>query len=281
MSAGTEGGTSPLTKGAVGLGCGCLLMMPALAGAAVVILVFGGLGVLLAPLIALILLFTGGGGQDTSAYEEDAQEMIKVIQGDGKGELDASRVPEDMAESIEEAGKLCDAIGPVVIAAQIDEASGFDGSVVGDKGEKGVSQLPPDIFERYGQDDDDNDKVSALDVKDSIMAQGRFMCDLAGQAQAMIDANEATGSTLDLALAGYRVGMDAVRAAKEVPATNEAQGYIASIRSRFPEFQGVGAPPPETTPGVTPEPTPGSTTEPAPESSGPSPTGSGPTTSSA
>ncbi|MFE9025025.1 transglycosylase SLT domain-containing protein [Streptomyces iakyrus] len=270
MSAGTgeggEGGTSTAVRNtiAAGTGCGCLLSPLALLGTLVVIIIIGGFGVLLAPLIALILLFSGGGG-DGSAGADDADEVIAVFNGDGDGELDTSTVPEDLVDPIEQAGDLCGAIGPVVIASQIERESGFNRELVGENGEEGISQLPPAVFDKYGEDDDDNDETSAFDAEDSIMAQGRQLCDLAGEAQRMIDANEATGSVLDLALAGYHVGMDAVRAAKGVPQTNEAQGYVLAVRAQFAKYAGVAAPPPGATPGVTPGVTPG--TDPVPTAS--------------
>lgn len=251
MGAGTgdgpEGGTSAGVKGGVGgIGCVVLLLLLALAGLTPVVVVFGGLGSLLSPLISIILLIQGGGG-DSSAYEAEAGTAIGIVQGDGKGDLEPSTVPEDLLDPIEEAGGLCDAIGPVVVAAQIEWESGFEASLVGEKGEEGLSQLPPDIFERYGEDDDDNDEVSALDAEDSIMAQGRYLCDLADEAQEMLDAGEATGTVLDLTLAAYEVGMDAVREAEGLPATNEAQNYVLAVRAQFTVFQGIGTPPPEAT----------------------------------
>ncbi|MBT3154925.1 transglycosylase SLT domain-containing protein [Streptomyces sp. CHD11] len=261
MSAGTEGGASTAVRDTAiaGVGCGCLLSPLVVVGTVVILIIFGGFGVLLAPLIALIMLFQGGG--DTSRYVPEGERVIGIARGDGAGELDPSTVPQGLADPIEDAGELCDAIGPVVIAAQIEQESGFDASKAGEDGEKGLSQLPPDVFDRYGEDDDDNDEVSALDAADSIMAQGRYMCDLAGEAQKMIDAGEATGTVLDLSLAAYHVGMDAVREARGLPSTQEATSYVLGIRARFALYQGIGVPPPTPT-----------TTPPSPE-----PTGSGPT----
>ncbi|MCX4904458.1 lytic transglycosylase domain-containing protein [Streptomyces sp. NBC_00878] len=257
-----EGGSSTAVRNTAvaGAGCGCLVLPLAMTVTVIVTIVYGGFGVLLAPLIALILLFSGGGGSD-SANEDTANETLTILQGDGKGELDTSTVPEDLLDPVQEAGKLCDAIGPIVIVSQIEKESGFNANLVGLNGEQGLSQLPPDIFKQFGEDDDDNDKVSALDAKDSIMAQGRYMCDLAKQAQQLLDSGEITQTTdgngttntvLDLALAGYEVGMDAVRAAKGVPQTNEALGYVLAIRAQFAKYQGIGAPPSGATPGVTP-----------------------------
>ncbi|MBJ7904625.1 lytic transglycosylase domain-containing protein [Streptomyces sp. DSM 110735] len=243
---------------AAGAGCGCLLSPVALIGTIVVVIVFGGLGVLLAPLIALILLFGGGGDSGGSSPEDQASQAVEIFNGDGKGTLDEDTVPDDLVDPIEKAGALCDAIGPIVIAAQVERESSFNASLVGPDGEKGLSQLPLDVFEKYGKDDDDNDKVSALDAADSVLAQGRYLCDLADQAQQAIDDGRAQGTALDLALAAYDVGMDSVLAAKGVPNTAEAQGYVASIRAQFAKYAGVAAPPDGATPGVTPTPTDGS-----------------------
>ncbi|WP_405916754.1 lytic transglycosylase domain-containing protein [Streptomyces sp. NBC_00728] len=261
-----EGGSSAVRNGIIaGTGCGCLLSPLALAGTLVVVVILGGFGVLLAPLIALYLLFHGGGGSPPS--QADADQSLGIFQGDGKGQLDTSTVPADLVDPIQKAGELCGAIGPIVIASQIEKESGFNSALVGPNGEKGLSQLPPDVFTQYGKDDDGNGKTSALDAKDSIMAQGRYLCELAKQGQQMIDDGEVdrsdgdgtTNSVLDLALAGYDVGMDAVRAARGVPQTNEAQGYVLAIRAQFAKYQGIGAPPSGATPGVTPAPTPTAT----------------------
>ncbi|CAM5716952.1 lytic transglycosylase domain-containing protein [Streptomyces fumanus] len=255
-----EGGSKAVRNTAVAVGgAGCLLFPAGVAGGTVVIIIFGGLGVLLAPLIALFLIlhaiFGGdGGGGYTLPGPTEASSVLAIFQGNGQGELDTSQVPEDLADTIKKAGQLCPAIGPIVIASQIEQASHFNASLVGPNGKKGISQLPPDVFEKYGEDEDDNDETSALDAKDSIMAQGRYMCDLADQAQKMIDSKEAKGSVLDLALAGYAVGMDAVRAAKGLPDTNEAQGYVSAVRAQFAKYSGAAVIPTDLpTPTITVE----------------------------
>lgn len=221
-------------------GAGCLLFPLGLAGASVIVIIFGGFGVLLAPLIAIYLFFHGifhGGGHQPGP--SDASSVIAVFEGDGHGDLDPSTVPDDLVDPIQQAGGICAAIGPIVIASQIEQASGFNASLTGPEGKQGISQLPPGIFTKYGKDDDGNGRASALDAKDSIMAQGRYMCDLADQAQRLIDADEAVGNVLDLALNGYDVGMDAVRTAKGM--TDEAQGYVAAVRAQFAKYAGVAA----------------------------------------
>ncbi|MGC4769035.1 lytic transglycosylase domain-containing protein [Micromonospora sp. DT44] len=242
---GSQKSTAVLVGAAIATVVTCLMGGPVVvvvvAGA---VFIIGGLGVLLFPLIVLIILFTGPGGSDSGDAWDRADESLAAFQGDGKGTLDRTQVPVSLADTIEDAGAICTSIGPIVIAAQIEVESRWDGTKVGADGEVGISQLPPAVFTRYGKDTDKNDKTSALDQKDSIMAQGRYLCALADEAQGLIDSKQAIGSALDLALVAYDQGMDAVREAGGIPATAQAQGYVAKVRARFGQYQGLGGPPP-------------------------------------
>ncbi|MEU4495962.1 transglycosylase SLT domain-containing protein [Streptomyces sp. NPDC023998] len=273
MSSGEGAGDQPddstknanATKIALGAagGLGCLMSPALLLGGVIVIIIIGGFGVLLAPLIALILLFGGGGGGSDPA--DDANQVVDVLQGDGKGELDPDQVPADLVEPIRNAGAICDVIGPIVIAAQIERESNFNPTLVGPDGSEGISQLPPAVFKTFGEDEDDNGKVSAFDAPDSIMAQGRYLCSLAKEVQGLLDSGQAIGSVLDLTLVAYDAGVDAVRTAGGIPATNQSQGYVVGIRALFAKYQGLGAPPPSfsptPTPSGTPQETPSGSTE--------------------
>ncbi|RCG25499.1 lytic transglycosylase domain-containing protein [Streptomyces diacarni] len=282
MSEDGGGGSSKAAMiGLASLGCGCMSLPVAAAGLVVVLIIFGGLGVLFAPIIAIILFFGGGGDGPDDGSGVDTDEVSESVQGDGKGDLDENTVPDDLADTIQEAGGICDVIGPVVIAAQIERESSFNKDMLGPNGEEGISQLPPDKFEEFGEDEDDNDETQATDPEDSIMAQGRYMCDLAEKVKPLVDSGEALDgeSVLDLTLAAYAVGLDAVQKAKAVPATTEAQSYVAGVRSNFPRFEGIGgsvAPsdfpsesiPSTSNPSVSPPPDPDGSSSPDPEESG-------------
>ncbi|GAA2695605.1 hypothetical protein GCM10010310_57380 [Streptomyces violaceolatus] len=253
MSAGSDGSgdggasTALRNTAMAGAGLGCLMSPLVLSGAAVIVVIFGGLGILLAPLIALYLLFTSGGG-GSEVTEGDATTALMIVQGDGKVDFDETTVPDDLVDPIEEAGQQCGAITAVVIASQIQAESAFDASKVGPGGRLGISQLPPKVFKQYGKDDDDNGEINARDAADSILAQGRYLCALSDQVDEALDSEAVLGDHLNLVLAAYRVGMDAVIAAKGVPAGNDIQQYILDIRSRFPVYAGIGAPPPTASP---------------------------------
>jgi hypothetical protein len=225
-----------------GLGLAGGLSSPLImAGGAVVIIIFGGLGVLLMPLIILIMIFGGGGSSGDRV--DTGEQVVEIARSDGKGELAASQVPSHLVETLNDAGAKCGTISPIILAAQIETDSNWDAAKVGPDTKQGISQLPKAIFDKYGEDTDDNDKTQATDPKDSITAQAKHFCALAEQVQALKDSGQTTDNVLDMTLAAYHVGIDAVLEAKGVPADREALGYVVGVRSRFARYQGVGAPP--------------------------------------
>ncbi|WP_434741223.1 CAP domain-containing protein [Micromonospora sp. SH-82] len=214
------------------------LPVPLIIGGVFIILI-GLLYLLLLPVILLMVLvwaIFGGGPEDPNQAAKDA---MAAGETDGTSSLSTAWVPTALVSTIEDAGDICTSIGAVVIASQIQVASTWDNTKVGPNGEKGISQLPPDVFDEYGEDVNDNDKTSATDPKDSIMAQGEYMCDLAEEAQGLLDGGQAIGSVLDLTLAAYYGGMDAVREAGGVPDDNGTKAYIYRVRGHFGQFMGV------------------------------------------
>ncbi|MER7167824.1 CAP domain-containing protein [Micromonospora sp. NPDC000207] len=214
------------------------LPVPLLLGGIFIVLV-GLLYLLLLPVILLMVLvwaIFGGGPEDPNQAAKDA---MAASETDGTSRLSRAWVPTALASTIRDAGEICTSIGAVVIASQIQVASNWDNTLVGPNGEKGISQLPPDVFDKYGEDTNDNGRTSATDPKDSIMAQGEYMCDLAKQAQRLLDGGRAIGSVLDLTLAAYHGGMDAVREAGGVPDDNGTKAYIYRVRGHFGQYMGV------------------------------------------
>lgn len=264
MGAGTAGkGQSSDNKGtntiimaaAAGTGVsGCLLfpviILVLLAG----VLVICAIGFFFWPLVIICSIFGCGGGDGEASVDNDR--VSEVFASDGSGELNEAAVPAGFLEYVKDAGEECDRIGPMVIAAQIQQASQWNEKLVGVGGKKGISQLPPDKFDEFGEDDDDNDSTSALDGGDSIRAQGRYMCSLSKEIETLTASNEVKGDHLDLTLAAYSLGLDAVKKAKGVPAEGGAQSYVYGIRSSFAIYSdAIKLPEGETYPTISPLPT--------------------------
>ncbi|MEH1028383.1 CAP domain-containing protein [Micromonospora profundi] len=263
MSGSSAGGESSGTRialisAAIGGGMALMSSPIALALGGALVVVVGALYILLLPLILLIWLFGGfsgsGGGPDIDV-QDAARQSIEAGRGDGKGELDTEQVPTSLSETIEDAGKECTQIGPVVIAAQIQVGSGWYTAKVGEDGKVGISQLDPEIFEKYGEDTDDNDKTRPEDPEDSIMAQAKYMCALAKEVQTLLDEGQVIGNVLDLTLSAYQDGIDAVREAGGVSPSTNTRAYVAKVRAYFGQYMGLLGEPystPQTT-GPSPE----------------------------
>ncbi|MEU9222155.1 transglycosylase SLT domain-containing protein [Streptomyces sp. NPDC048376] len=209
------------------------------------------------PLVLLCDIFNFCGTDHGGSGARD--EVSMVMNGDGREELYSTSVPSDLATTIREAGAECTQIGPVVIAAQIQLESGWNRTLVGDDGEEGISQLPPDKFEEFGEDEDDNDKTSAMDPEDSIMAQGRYMCSLSKDVGTQLDAGAIEGDPLDLTLAAYNIGFETIEQAGGLPEGTEgasAKGYVTAIRASFPYYAGTLAKDGEDYPSMTSPPWP-------------------------
>jgi hypothetical protein len=252
---GSQSGSAELAAGGSLLFFGCLLpllLLCVMAGT----LVASALGYIFWPIMLLCKIGIPICKSD-SGSTTNSDVVIQAYQSDGKGQLNSQVVPSQYLTYVQDAGKECDQIGPVVIAAQIQQASGFDEKLVGPDGAEGISQLPPDKFKEFGEDSDGNGQTSALDAEDSIMAQARYMCSLAKDIDSLVANNEVKGDRLDMTLAAYKVGLDSVKQAKGVPDDDRAQSYIISVRSGFSMYlSGTGLSGGSAYPSLSPRPMP-------------------------
>ncbi|MFI7539829.1 glycoside hydrolase family 19 protein [Actinoplanes sp. NPDC049599] len=204
------------------------------------------LGVVLVCLVGVIVLTGSSGlssGADPSASGSpvDGSAYIAAMTGgDGKAALKESEVPDpELVEPLKEAAKECDLLGPVVLAAQIEVESQWDASRVGPDGEQGLAQLPPAVFTKYGKDDDKNGKISALDAKDAIFAQARYLCALGDEIKKLLDDRKVIGDRLTLTLLAWDYGVDAVKEAGGV-AMPSMDSYPMLVRTLFKKYEDDG-----------------------------------------
>jgi predicted chitinase len=196
-------------------------------------------------LVVLIIIILLSGSQMTS-YSADPSNtsgpgaggsvLTELSGGAGRGTFDEASVPDqNLVEPIKAAAKECDLLTPVIIAAQIAYASNFDAKKEGQGGRKGFSQLEPDVFSRFGKDDDNSGESSALDPRDSIYAHARYFCHLAGETKRLLDERKVVGDHLTLTLMAWDIGLEAVKIQGGMPVLN-LSSYPFQVRRLFARY---------------------------------------------
>ncbi|OZF41287.1 MULTISPECIES: M23 family metallopeptidase [Nocardiaceae] len=164
----------------------------------------------------------------------------------GEADLAPGKVPPEFEPWVIRAGNTCPQIRPPVIAGQLKQESGFNPRAVSPDGAEGAAQFMPGTWPGYGRDDDGNGSVSPYDIGDAVMAQGRYMCEIAGQ----VDAGIANGSIsapngpLELYLAAYNAGFGAVQSSGGFPTgspdyVNQTRPYADLIQQYATEFASI------------------------------------------
>lgn len=125
---------------------------------------------------------------------------------------------------------------PALLAAQLHQESGFSTGrdTISSADARGPAQFVPGTWATWGRDSDGNGVADPFDVGDAVMAQGRMMCSLIGQAK----SSGISGDVRALALAGYNAGWGAVLKAHGIPDLLETQNYVRVILSTLKKFEG-------------------------------------------
>lgn len=142
-------------------------------------------------------------------------------------------VPSAYLDDLETAAAGCPGLSPALLAAQLQQESGFDPNAVSPADAQGIAQFMPGTWLSYGTDSDGDGAASPFDPEDAIAAQGRLMCELLDLAR----GSGLPGDPVALALAGYNAGWGAVAASGGVPPYAETQAYVAAILTALPDFE--------------------------------------------
>jgi cell wall-associated NlpC family hydrolase len=184
------------------------------------------MGVLGLGLVALATVFDGA---------PPASAAAPPIPGTGGG-LRAGSIPKQYEALVLEAGSMCAAAPPAIIAAQIRQESGWNPNAVSPSGAEGISQFLPGTWPQWSKPGE-----SPFDPSAAIPAQGRYDCAIARTmtlAQKGGQLPETTDLT-SLMLAGYNAGPSKVLAAHGIPPITQTQGYVRSILAAAPDFAGA------------------------------------------
>jgi len=145
-------------------------------------------------------------------------------------------VPAQWRAAVQAAGASCPAVSPPLIAAQIQQESGWNPGAVSALGALGLSQFMPGTWAGQGIDVNHDGTASPLDPLDAIATQGHYDCSLAA------DLAGVPGDRQDTVLAGYNAGSGAVLRYDGVPPYPETQGYVGSIRALMVTYAAAGPP---------------------------------------
>jgi cell wall-associated NlpC family hydrolase len=140
----------------------------------------------------------------------------------------AGPIPAEDVGPIINAGRSCPTLSPGLLAAQLQQESGFDPAARSSAGAVGIAQFLPATWQTWGVDGNGDGKADPLDPADAIVAAARYDCALAASVAHL------GGDTVRLMLAAYNAGPGAVIAAGGVPPYAETQTYVARILAAEP-----------------------------------------------
>lgn len=134
-------------------------------------------------------------------------------------------VPARFRAEVKQAGKECTGIPAQVIAAQLEQESGWDPDAVSPSGARGIAQFMPDTWEYWGRDLNGDGRADPHHAGEAIDAQGRLMCFLHGEAT----RSGIRKDPVVLALAAYNAGWGPVEENGGVPPFPETRDYVDRI----------------------------------------------------
>lgn len=191
---------------------------------------------LAAAVIGLGFMAIAGGAQQQSTATAQCRQAPAVEtagttddDGDEDGEDEDSdggegleTVPEEYREALQSASAES-GLAVEVLAAQIDQESGWNPDAVSSAGAEGLTQFMPATWETHGGGGD------PFDPEDAIAAQGRYMGVLWEEVEPYADDDERTH--IELTLAAYNAGPGAVATHEGIPPFSETEDYVDAILS--------------------------------------------------
>ena len=166
--------------------------------------------------------------------------VVSVVLATAVGALGVARtglaagapVPSELAPVIEAAGTSCALVTPALLAAQLNQESGFRSDAVSPAGAEGIAQFLPGTWASWGVDADGDGVADPFDPVDAIWSDARLLCSLVARAE----RSGLPGPVVALALAGYNAGWGAVLRFGAVPPFPETQRYVRAILSAVPVY---------------------------------------------
>ncbi|MDI2125835.1 NlpC/P60 family protein [Yinghuangia seranimata] len=150
-----------------------------------------------------------------------------------------ARVPAQYRQWIAKAGQVCPEVTPQLLAAQMEQESGWDPLIVSPVGAQGIAQFMPGTWATWATDGDGDGTKSVWSPADAILAAAHYDCALAAQVRGYVDSGRAHGNIQDLMLAAYNAGPNRIVEYGGIPPFAETQGYVRTIRALMDKYQSI------------------------------------------
>jgi len=133
-------------------------------------------------------------------------------------------VPAAYEQLVQKWGNMCSALNPALLAAQLQQESGFNPHAESSAAAKGIAQFVPQTWAAHGIDGNGDGRRDINDPKDAIPSAASYDCELAKYVK------DAQGDRTDNMLAAYNAGAYAVIKYSGVPPYSETKHYVETIR---------------------------------------------------
>jgi soluble lytic murein transglycosylase-like protein len=135
-------------------------------------------------------------------------------------------VPPEYRSLVVAAAATCPGLDSRVLAAQLEQESGWNPRAVSARGAQGIAQFLPRTWKAYAVDGDGDGVKDVWNPKDAIVSAAHFDCLL------FTEVGRVPGNRVRLMLAAYNSGASTVRSYDGVPPFPETRQYVDSIVTR-------------------------------------------------
>jgi len=132
-------------------------------------------------------------------------------------------VPTQYRAAVVHAAASCPGLTPTLLAAQIQQESGWDSRAASRAGAQGIAQFMPSVWQVYGVDGDGDGVVDVWNPRDAIPSAAHLDCVL------LRDVASVPGDHLRNMLAAYNAGPQQVRRYGGVPPFPETRAYVSQV----------------------------------------------------